>query len=122
MPSQSVLIGSSSETSVFWLAILRMCIRISFSMQRDEYVASLMFRSGRKVLTALIRPMVPMEIRSSRLTPVFRTGARIHDKAKIMLDEQLLGCLVALFQRGDGLPLLLRLQRCGQHVAAADCT
>jgi len=37
-----------------------------------------------------------------------------------MLDEQLLGCLVALFQRGDGLPLLLRLQRCGQHVAAAD--
>ena len=37
-----------------------------------------------------------------------------------MLDEQLLGCLVALFQRGDGLTLLLRLQGCGQHVAAAD--
>ena len=36
LPSQSVLIGSSSETSVFWLAILRMCMRISFSMQREE--------------------------------------------------------------------------------------
>ena len=35
LPSQSVLIGSSSETSVFWLAILRMCMRISFSMQRE---------------------------------------------------------------------------------------
>ena len=53
-------------------------------------------------------------------TGVFEPARDIHDKAKIMLDEQLLGCLVALFQRGDGLPLLLRLQRCGQHVAAAD--
>ena len=35
LPSQSVLIGSSSETSAFWPAILRMCMRISFSMQRE---------------------------------------------------------------------------------------
>jgi len=35
LPSQSVLIGSSSETSAFCPAILRMCMRISFSMQRE---------------------------------------------------------------------------------------
>ena len=50
---------------------LRRNIRISFSMHRDAYVASLMFFSGRNVLMALIRPIVPMEIRSSMLMPVF---------------------------------------------------
>ncbi len=38
---------------------------ISFSMQREAYVASFMLRSGLKVLTAFMRPMLPMEIRSS---------------------------------------------------------
>jgi hypothetical protein len=34
-------------------------------------VANLMFLLGSKVLTALIRPMVPMETKSSMLIPVF---------------------------------------------------
>ena len=33
-------------------------------------MASLIFFSGEKVFTALIKPMVPMEMRSSRLMPV----------------------------------------------------
>ena len=40
-------------------------------MQREAYVASLMFLSARKVLMALMSPIVPMEIRSSMLMPVF---------------------------------------------------
>lgn len=34
-------------------------------------MASFIFFSGLKVFTALISPMVPMEIKSSVLTPVF---------------------------------------------------
>ena len=33
-PSQSVFSGSSKDSSVFWLAVLRRCIKISFSMHR----------------------------------------------------------------------------------------
>ena len=40
-------------------------------MQREEYVASLMFRSVRNVPMALMSPMVPMEMRSSIWMPVF---------------------------------------------------
>ena len=40
-------------------------------MQREAYVASLMFLSERKELIALMSPMVPMEMRSSLSTPVF---------------------------------------------------
>ena len=40
-------------------------------MHREEYVASLMFLSARKVPMALMSPIVPMEIRSSMLMPVF---------------------------------------------------
>ena len=35
LPSQSMLMGSSRDTSVFWLAVLRMYMRISFSMHRE---------------------------------------------------------------------------------------
>ena len=93
LPSQSVLIGSSSETSVF-------------GPEGIDGLDQTNGSDGDQVLQID--------------TGVFKPARDIHDKAKIMLDEQLLGCLVALFQRGDGLPLLLRLQRCGQHVAAAD--
>lgn len=44
--------------------------RIGFSMQREAYVASLIFLLGTKVLTALISPIVPMEIKSSMPIPV----------------------------------------------------
>ena len=40
-------------------------MRLSFSMHLDAYVASLMPRSARKVLTGLMSPMVPMEIHST---------------------------------------------------------
>ena len=69
LPSQSVFSGSSMETSVRCEAILRRCMRISFSMQREAYVASLIFLSGLKERIALISPIVPMEIRSSMPTP-----------------------------------------------------
>ena len=52
------------------LELLRRYIRISFPMQRLAYVASLMFRSGVNVFTALMSPMVPMEIISSCGTPL----------------------------------------------------
>ena len=44
---------------------------ISFSMQRDAYVASLIFFVLLNVLIPLIRPIVPIEIKSSTPTPVF---------------------------------------------------
>ncbi len=69
MPSQSTFNGSSMDTSFLsWELFLR-CMSISFSMQREAYVASFMFFSGLKVFTAFISPMVPMEIRSSTLAP-----------------------------------------------------
>ena len=71
LPSKSVLSGSSKETSLLSLEVRLRYIRISFSMQREAYVASLMFLSERKELMALMSPMVPMEMRSSWSTPVF---------------------------------------------------
>ena len=41
------------------------CDMIAFSMHLLAYVARRMPLSGRNVFTALISPMVPMEIRSS---------------------------------------------------------
>ena len=38
-------------------------------MHLEAYVASLIFLSGQKVSTALMRPMVPMEMRSSSPSP-----------------------------------------------------
>ena len=70
-PSKSVLSGSSKETSLFSFTVRRRYIKISFSMQREAYVASLIFLSVRKELMALMSPMVPMEMRSSASTPVF---------------------------------------------------
>ena len=35
LPSQSVFRGSSKDTSLFRLAVLRRCIRISFSIHRE---------------------------------------------------------------------------------------
>jgi hypothetical protein len=58
------------ETSIFVLLLRRKYMRISFSIQREAYVASLMFFPGLKVLIALIKPMVPMEIKSSTPTLV----------------------------------------------------
>lgn len=37
-----------------------------------------------------------------------------------MLNKRLLGRLITLLQRGDCLPFLLGLQRCRQHIAAAN--
>lgn len=68
LPSQSTFSGSSSEISFFSCAVLRRYIRISFSMHREAYVASLILRSTLNVFTALMSPMVPMEMRSSTFT------------------------------------------------------
>ena len=58
------------ETSSRVLLVLRRYIKISFSMHLDAYVASLIFFAGLNVLIALIKPMVPMEIKSSTPTLV----------------------------------------------------
>ena len=58
------------ETSIFVLLFRLKYIKISFSIQREAYVASLIFFDGLNVLIALIRPMVPIEIKSSTPTPV----------------------------------------------------
>ena len=47
LPSQSEDSGSSMETSLRRPEILRRCMRISFSIHRDAYVASLTFLSLR---------------------------------------------------------------------------
>ena len=65
LPSPSVLSGSSMLLSCLRFAAFRRYIRISFSMHRLAYVASLIFFDGSNVLTALISPIVPIEIRSS---------------------------------------------------------
>ena len=70
LPSQSTLRGSSIDISFLYCVDFRKNISISFSMQRDAYVASFMFLSVLKVFTAFIRPIVPIEIRSSTPVPV----------------------------------------------------
>ncbi len=69
-PSQSTLRGSSIETSAFVLLFLLRYINISFSIHLEAYVASLIFFSGLYELIAFIRPIVPIEIKSSTPTPV----------------------------------------------------
>ena len=81
-PSQSTFKGSSMETSIFVLLFRRRYIRISFSMHRDAYVASLIFFTGLKVLIALISPMVPIEIKSSTLTPVLSNFFAIYTTSR----------------------------------------
>ena len=71
LPSQSIFSGSSSETSIFSLLLRRRCINISFSMQREAYVASFIFFPASNVFTAFISPIAPIDIRSSIFTPVF---------------------------------------------------
>ena len=70
-PSQSVFSGSSKDTSSFTLLLRRRYIRISFSMHLDAYVASFIFFSGLNVFIPFMRPIVPIDIRSSTHTPVF---------------------------------------------------
>ena len=69
LPSQSVFRGSSNETSCRTRDIRRRYISISFSIQREAYVASFMFLSERKEFMALIRPIVPTDTRSSPSMP-----------------------------------------------------
>ena len=70
LPSQSTFKGSSIDTSSFVLLFLLKYISISFSIQRDAYVASFMFLSVLNVFIPLIRPIVPIDIKSSTPTPV----------------------------------------------------
>ena len=63
--------GSSNETSDLVLLFRLKYIKISFSIHLEAYVASLIFFSGLKVFTALIKPIVPILIKSSILIPVF---------------------------------------------------
>ncbi len=59
------------EISPLILLLLLKYIRISFSMHRDAYVASLMFLLVSYVLIAFISPIVPIDIKSSIPVPVF---------------------------------------------------
>ena len=70
LPSQSTFNGSSIDISCFLLAVFLKYIKISFSMHLEAYVASFIFFWGEKVLHALIKPMVPIEIKSSTPTPL----------------------------------------------------
>ena len=77
-PSQSTFNGSSIDTSIRIFEFLRRYINISFSIQRDAYVASFIFLSGLKVFIAFIRPIVPIEIKSSTYMPVFSNFRAIY--------------------------------------------
>ena len=65
LPSLSTPILSSIDTSLRSFFALLKYISTSFSMQRDMYVESLLLLSGRKVFIPFIRPIVPIEIKSS---------------------------------------------------------
>ncbi len=77
-----MLSGSSKETSERFLLFLRKCIKISFSIQRDAYVANFIFFSGLNVFTALISPIVPMLIKSSIFIPVFSNFLAIYTTSR----------------------------------------
>ena len=47
-------------------------------MHLEAYVANLIFLLGQKVFTALIRPIVPIDIRSSTLEVVFSNFLAIY--------------------------------------------
>ena len=84
-----------------------------------------MFFSGEKVLTALMRPMVPMEIRSSMLMPVdFKLFGDVDHQPQVVLDQQLPCRLLHRFlageQVGKDLFLLLAVERRGQRLRAVD--
>ena len=65
---QYIVLLFAASAVICWF-ILRRCIRISFSIHLEAYVANLMFLSGQNVLTDLIRPIVPIDTKSSILTP-----------------------------------------------------
>ena len=77
-PSQSWFSGSSIDTSLFSLLLLLRCIKISFSIHLEAYVANFIFLSTLKVLTPFINPIVPIEIKSSKPTPVFSNFLAIY--------------------------------------------
>ena len=58
------------ETSVFVLVVLLRYIKISFSIHLEAYVANFIFLSILNVLIAFIKPIVPIEIKSSTFMPV----------------------------------------------------
>ena len=53
-------------------------IKISFSIQREAYVASLIFFPVLNVFIAFINPIVPIEIKSSKSIPVFSNFLAIY--------------------------------------------
>lgn len=69
-PSLSVPRGHAKRRLCGFLLSDRRCIKISFSIQRAAKVASFVPFPVWKLSIALIRPMVPMEMRSSRSSPV----------------------------------------------------
>ena len=76
-----------------------------------------MFFVGSKVLTALISPIVPMEIMSSMpAVGVSNFFGNVHDQPQIMCDEQVPCLRLPPGQRIQGGALLLRRQG-----AAAGC-
>ena len=66
LPSRSVPILSSMEISFWSFFDERITISTSFSIQREIYVDRREFFSGLNVFIPLIRPIVPIDIRSSR--------------------------------------------------------
>ena len=70
-PSPSLFNGSSIDISPFILLLFLKCIKISFSIHLEAYVANFIFFSLLNVFTPFIRPIVPIDIKSSIPIPVF---------------------------------------------------
>ena len=76
-PSLSVPMGSCKDTSFRVFFNERRCIRISFSIQRAAKVANFVPLFGEKDSIALINPIVPIEIKSSKSSPVLSNFLRL---------------------------------------------
>ena len=91
------LFGNSPVGSSFRNQKL-ICERVAFSMQREAYVARCALFSGLYVLTALISPIVPMDIRSSVSGPeanfltIWATRRRLCSISRFL--ASILPCLV----------------------------
>ena len=75
----------------------------------------MIFFSASKVPTALISPMVPMEMRSSSGMPVFSNRRAINtNQPQVVLDQRAPGGLVVLLQAQGQRALLLGREGRGQ--------
>ena len=101
LPSLSLFSGSSIDTSPFILLLFLKNINISFSIHLDAYVASLIFFSELNVFTPFIKPIVPIDIKSSIPIPVFSNFFAMYTTNLKFLSTNI--CLVCKLSSSDSL-------------------